>query len=203
MRSLCVVPWLLAGGLALTSASAAGQLPENLLSLEIRAGALTPLADWNVEGETTDLRVGAGPALDGVLRVALTPAFSLYGSYRWARPSCTDCDLFALDQDLGDAGFGFGVGFVIPGTLPFTLRTEVGGLAHQLSFRGGGDSRPSDWGFGGEVGFAASFEVSPSLFLEPGLGGSMYPARFEFEEGDFREVRVQYLTPRIGLRYQF
>lgn len=203
MRTLNPVVILLAAGLLLPAYPAASQLADGRLSVEFRAGALVPVGDWDVRDRETALRAGAGPALAGLLRFEVGQGVSVYGAYRWARPSCEDCGLFALDENLGDAGFGFGVGYVLPAELPLELRVDAGALSHQLSFRGDGDSRPSNWGLGGELGITGSIELGPSLFLEPGASGATYPARFDFEEGEFREVTVRYLMPRVGLRYRF
>lgn len=195
--------WVVAGlwvGLTLPI-SAAGQLPELPLSLEVQLGGILPLGDWEVRDRQTSLGVGGGVLLSGLLRVEISDRFSAYGSYRWSRPSCDECGLFTLDDSLRDAGFGLGVGVGLPGALPGDPRLDLGGILHQLAFRGDGQTRPSDWGIGVEAGITLSFPVGPSLFLEPALAGAAYPARFEFEDDAFREVAVRYLAARLGLRF--
>jgi hypothetical protein len=199
MRSFSRVATLL--GAAVTPAAA--QLPDLPLSVEVRAGALVPLGDWGVRDRETALRVGSGPLVSGVLRLELPERLSAYGTYRHARLSCDECELFGLDGSVEDTGFGFGIGYLLPLELPLSLRLDLGGITHQLAFRGFGETRPSDWGLGGEAGLIGSFELLPSLFLEPAIAGAVYRARFEFEEEEVRDVNVRYLTPRIGLRYRF
>jgi len=181
--------------------SAAGQLPELPLSLEVQVGGILPLGDWEVRDRPTTLGVGGGALLSGVLRMELSDRFSAYGSYRWSRPSCEECGLFTLDDSLRDAGFGLGVGVDLPGALPGDPRLDLGGIFHQLAFRGDGETRPSEWGIGAEIGMTLSFPLFASVFLEPALAGVAYPARFEFEDDTFREVAVRYVAARIGLRY--
>ncbi len=184
------------------SAPAGAQLLDAPISVEVAAGALVPLGDWTVRDRETSLRTSAGPLVSAGLRLGLPAGFSTYGSYRYALPGCDDCDIFGLDSNLVDAGFGFGVGYALPEGLPVDLRADLGALVHQLSFRGGGQSRPSDWGFGGEIGVTGSYALGPSLLVEPAVSGRFYPARYAFEEGS-REVSVSYLAPRVGLRYSF
>jgi hypothetical protein len=205
MRAFVSAAMLPVLALSLPTAPAAAQAAELPFpfSVEIRAGALVPLGDWDVRDREASLRVGTGAGLSGVLRMDLTQGISAYGSFGYARPSCTECGLFGLDGSLGESGFGFGVGSVLPLGLPVPLRLDLGVVTHRLSFRGAGETRPSNWGWGGEAGLAASFQVRPSVFVEPALAATLYGARFEFEEGDFREVNVRYLTPRVGLRYWF
>ncbi len=201
MRCLPLAAVLVAG--TCLAAPAPAQLPAIPLSIELRAGALVPLGDWEVPGRETVLHVGTGPLFSGGLRLALPAGFSLYGAYHYALPRCEFCDAFGLSDRLVDAGFGFGVGYALPETLPVALRLDLGGIAHQLAFGGGGERRPSQLGLGGEAALTGSFEVWPSLFVEPAIAGRAYTARYEFEEGASREVEVRYLTPRIGLRYSF
>lgn len=202
MRRWAPVVFLTVLGCGLVPVPGASQLPGLPISVELRAGGLVPLGDWDVRDRETTLRVGGGPSLSGVLRVELAEGLSVYGSYQWAQPSCQDCEIFALEGSLKDAGFGFGIGYVLPGMLPGAPRLDVGGISHQLTFRADGQTRPSERGLGGKAGMTLSFQIAPSLFLEPGLAGAFFPARFEFEDGDSREVSVRYLTPRIGLRYR-
>jgi hypothetical protein len=196
---------LLAVGLALPAGSASAQLPgvPFPVSLEVQAGALMPLGDWDIRGRDTSLRAGSGFLASGVLRLELSERYSVYGSVRHGRPSCSDCGLFGLDDALGDTGFGFGAGYALPLELPVPLRLDAGGIVHRLSFRGAGETRPSNWGLGGEAGVTVSFALGPSLSLDPALAASLYRARFEFEEEEIRDVNVRYLIARIGLRYRF
>ena len=200
MRRIALIAALAVG--TLLAAPANAQLLDVPISVEVAAGALVPLGDWTVRDRETSLRTSAGPLVTAGLRLGLPAGFSAYGSYHYALPGCDDCDIFALDSNLVDAGFGFGVGYTVPDILPVELRADLGAIVHQLSFRGGGQSRPSDWGLGGEVGVTGSFALGPALYVEPAVSGRFYPARYAFEEGS-REVSVSYLAPRIGLRYSF
>ncbi|CAN5658099.1 hypothetical protein BH23GEM3_BH23GEM3_17680 [soil metagenome] len=182
---------------------AAAQLRGIPLSVEIHAGALVPLGGWEVRGRETALQVGVGPLFSGALRLTLPAGFSVYSAYHRALPRCEECDLFGLSDQLVDSGLGLGIGYALPALLPVPLRLDVGGIAHQLAFRGGGQNRASELGFGGEAGLISSFEIRPSFFAEPAISGRAYTARYEFEEGISREVAVRYVVPRIGLRYSF
>lgn len=191
--------------MALAADPAAAQFPDLDLgaSVEFHAGALAPTGNWEVPDGNTTLRAGTGALLAGAVRLHLTPELSTYGSWNYGRPGCEDCALFDLDDRLVDTGFGFGAGYALFDMPPIVIRLDVGGIVHRLSFQGNGETRNSDFGLGFEAGLAGSFEIRPSLALEPAFTWRAYTAHYEFQDGGTRDIDVRYLAPRIGLRYRF
>lgn len=192
---------------ALAAASAPGvpasaQLAAVPMSVEVHAGALAPAGDWDVEERDTSLRVTPGPMVGVSVRVGLTERLSMWGSVDYGLPGCRDCAAVGLLGRLSDAGVGLGLGYELPEFLPLSLRIDLGGIAHRISFRGDDQTRPSDTGFGARGGLVGSVEVRPSWFIEPSIGWQAYSARFEFDDGEIRSIRVRSFIPRVGLRYR-
>lgn len=202
MRSFLLVAALVSGGWVAPSGAAAQALPVPI-SLEVGAGAMVPLDDWNVSDRDAGLRTSAGFAVSGALRVAFTERVSAYTSYEHAVPGCDDCMAFTLDERMRDHGFGVGMGLELLSLPSVAVRADAGAAIRQLGFRGGGELRSSDWGVGFEGRITGSWALTDALFLEPSVGIGGYPARFVFEDGAEREIEVRFLAPRAGLRYRF
>ncbi|HVG45088.1 MAG TPA: outer membrane beta-barrel protein [Longimicrobium sp.] len=190
VRRLLAPALLLCAGLA-QPALAQGAPP---LSVEVRAGAGFPVADFNDDGAT-------GWIVGGTVRYRVNPALDAYAGYDYGSFSPDDPDP-DLEFTIRDQGIRSGVRAQLQaGTAPATPWIEAGFMLIRtsVSASSGGASGTVDaeWALGAEVGAGLSIALGPRASLTPGVRYRAHKADFGEELGS---TTVTYFVVDLGVK---
>jgi hypothetical protein len=177
-----------------------GFLPRLPLSLEVRAGAGIPTGDFADRRPGVEAETGLAFAAGAVLH--LSSAVGIYGQYNRTAFGCDNCAGAGLDDELVDAGGGFGIHAALP-LAAFRPWIRAGGVYHELRFSGSEGELFSDPALGFQVGGGVSLPLIGGLRVLPGVHFRSYSAELDLGGLPSETVDVNQVVADLGLSYRF